>query len=143
MADIFSKKTRSKIMSCIRGKDTKCELVVRRLLHRLGFRFRLHRTDLPGSPDVVLPKYRTVVFVHGCFWHGHSCRDGKSPKSNQPYWLPKLRRNRERDVKNRASLRRLGWSVLTVWECEVKHLGKLERRLMRHLMRLSRRQEVA
>lgn len=134
MTDIFSKETRSKIMTCIRGKDTKPELTVRRLLHRAGFRFRLHRKDLPGCPDIILPKYGSVIFVHGCFWHGHSCRDGKHPKSNQAYWLPKLKRNKERSKRNNKELRRNGWSVIVIWECETKDEIMLANKLRNFLI---------
>lgn len=106
-------------MQSIRKTDTKPEVRVRSALHRMGYRFRLHRRDLPGVPDIVLPRHRTVVLVHGCFWHQHDCKLGrKQPRSNQDYWLPKLRRNRERDVIATASLREAGWSVVVVWECE-------------------------
>jgi len=131
MADVFDSATRSRIMSSIRKRDTRPELRVRRMLHRLGFRFRLHRADLPGVPDVVLPKYRTVVFIHGCFWHQHFCPLGKRPKSNRGYWLPKLKRNAERDAKHRQQLRVRRWRVVTIWECEIEDFEKLEQRLHR------------
>lgn len=108
---------RSAIMSRIRSKDTKPEMLVRKALHRLGFRFRLHVRELPGKPDIVLPKYQTVIQVKGCFWHGHTCIDGRLPKSNRDYWVPKLLRNRMRDISNDRKLRRLGWSVRNLWEC--------------------------
>jgi DNA mismatch endonuclease (patch repair protein) len=108
---------RSANMSRIRSKNTKPELLVRRALHRLGFRFRLYVRDLPGRPDIVLPKYRTIIQVKGCFWHGHTCRDGRLPKSNRAYWVPKLLQNRKRDSANDRKLRRLGWSVHNIWEC--------------------------
>lgn len=108
------------MMAGIRGKNTKPELQVRRFLHRHGFRFRLHGRELPGRPDIVLPKYRAVVFVHGCFWHQHpGCRFAYSPKSNQSFWSAKLQGNVERDATTGANLRALGWRVLTLWECEV------------------------
>jgi DNA mismatch endonuclease (patch repair protein) len=117
--DRISKKRRSWNMSRIRGRDTKPELVVRSLLHRMGYRFRLHRKDLPGKPDIVLPKYRTVVFVHGCFWHRHSgCKYAYVPKSRVKFWQGKFERNIERDAEVRSALRALGWQVLVVWECE-------------------------
>ncbi len=115
-------------MAAIRSKDMKPELVVRNTAHSLGFRFRLHRRDLPGKPDLVFPKYKAVIFVHGCFWHQHTeprCLDGKQPKSNSAYWGPKLARNVERDAKNRASLEQQGWRVLVIWECETKDAGLL------------------
>jgi DNA mismatch endonuclease (patch repair protein) len=108
---------RSETMSRIRSKDTKPEMLVRKALHRLGFRFRVHVRDLPGCPDIVLPKYSTIIQVKGCFWHGHTCRDGRLPKSNREYWVPKLLRNKERDISNERKLRRMGWSVRTLWEC--------------------------
>jgi DNA mismatch endonuclease (patch repair protein) len=115
---------RSANMSRIRSKDTGPELIVRRALHRLGFRFRIHVRNLPGRPDIVLAKYRTVIQVKGCFWHGHTCPDGRLPKSNRDYWLPKLLRNRQRDISNDRKLRRMGWSVHNIWECKVLGLGK-------------------
>jgi DNA mismatch endonuclease (patch repair protein) len=108
-------------MSLVRAKDTKPEMVVRRLLHGLGFRFRLHRRDLPGCPDIVLPRYRTAIFVHGCFWHQHddpTCWRSRMPKTRQDFWVPKLERNVLRDQEVVAELRALGWNVVVVWECE-------------------------
>ncbi|MGO9319063.1 MAG: very short patch repair endonuclease [Terracidiphilus sp.] len=115
---------RSAMMSRIRSKDTKPEILVRKALHRLGFRFRLHVQHLPGRPDIVLPKYRIIIQVKGCFWHGHTCRDGRLPKSNRDYWVPKLLRNRERDITNERRLRRVGWSVRTLWECRICSLSQ-------------------
>jgi len=107
--------------------NTRPELIVRRRLHALGFRFRLHRKDLPGRPDVVLPKYRLAIMVHGCFWHQHEeCKEGRKPTSNESYWGPKLARNVERDAEKESALKALGWRVLTVWECETKDLEKLD-----------------
>src|SRR5436309_444112 len=97
MADIVSKRRRSEVMRRITSTDTRPEVLVRRVLHRMGFRFRLHQKDLPGKPDIVLPKWRTVILVHGCFWHGHDCCEGHLPKTNTDYWAPKLERNRRRD----------------------------------------------
>lgn len=109
---------RSLTMSRIRAKDTKPELIVRNLVHCLGFRFRLHRRDLPGCPDLVLPRHRKPIFVHGCFWHMHRCCFGKViPRSNADYWQAKREGNRQRDRKNRVALRRLRWDVFVVWEC--------------------------
>ena len=117
-------------MRAVKRAHTRPEIVVRQTLHALGFRFRLHRRDLPGSPDIVLPKFRTVVFVHGCFWHRHSdCRYATTPKSRQEYWLPKFEANVERDARKEAQLRELGWRVLVMWECETKSLEALEARL--------------
>jgi DNA mismatch endonuclease (patch repair protein) len=108
-------------MGRIQGKNTKPEIVVRRYLHRQGFRFRIHDRKLPGSPDIVLPKYRTIVFVHGCFWHGHSeCGMYRPPKTNTEFWEQKITSNRIRDEKNRLLLEQRGWRVLVVWECELK-----------------------
>ena len=111
---------RSEIMGRIRGKDTKPEILVRKKLHAAGFRFRLHRKDLPGRPDITLPKHKTVIFVHGCFWHGHEgCKANRIPKTNGEFWSAKIARNRELDADNRAALEALGWKVVVVWECEV------------------------
>ncbi|MEE5072108.1 very short patch repair endonuclease [Pseudomonas laurylsulfativorans] len=122
--------SRSDIMRAVKRAHTAPEIVVRQALHALGLRFRLHRRDLPGSPDIVLPKFRTVVFVHGCFWHRHpNCRYATTPKSRQEYWLPKFEANLERDARKEAQLRELGWRVLVVWECETKSLEALVARL--------------
>lgn len=119
-------------MAGVRSRDTKPELLVRSLLHRLGYRFRLHRSDLPGKPDIVLPKYKTVLFVHGCFWHQHrDCPASARPTSNVEYWNKKLDSNVKRDVASKAKLEDLGWRVLTVWECETKNPAALETRLRR------------
>ena len=117
----ISKETRSYIMSRIRGKDTKPEILVRKYLFARGLRFRKNDKRYPGRPDVVLPKYKTAVFVHGCFWHLHEgCKYAKMPKSNVEYWEEKLYKNRERDARNQEELKAMGWTVLTVWECELK-----------------------
>lgn len=118
LADRLDTEARSKLMSKVRGKDTGPELIVRRAAHRLGYRFRLHRRDLPGTPDLVFPRHRSAIFVHGCFWHGHGCSKGRLPKSRLDYWAPKIEANRLRD---KATVRRLeasGWRVLTIWQCE-------------------------
>lgn len=115
-------------MSGIRTKNTKPELIVRRFLHSRGFRYRIHRKDLPGCPDIVLPRYRSVVFVHGCFWHQHpECRYAVMPKSNRQFWREKFRGNRERDERHRDELEALGWKVFVIWECETseQHLEHL------------------
>jgi DNA mismatch endonuclease (patch repair protein) len=120
-------------MSRIRGKDTKPELIVRSMLHRMGYRFRIHRKDLPGRPDIVLPTHKKVVLVHGCFWHGHLCKIAPGPKSNKEYWSPKIGANRARDERNKAALIDLGWGVLELWECEIRDLRKTEKRLLSFL----------
>lgn len=120
MPDMFTSQKRSEIMSKVRSTDTKPEIKVRKLLHGLGYRFRLHRHDLPGNPDIVLPRHKTVIFVHGCFWHGcPTCKRAKiKPVANAEYWEKKLGRTRERDKKNAACLNELGWRVLIIWECD-------------------------
>ena len=129
MVDKFSKETRSYVMSRIRGKDTKPEILVRKYLFSKGLRFRKNDRRYPGSPDVVLPKYNTVVFVHGCFWHLHEgCKHAIIPKSNVDYWKKKLYGNRERDERNLKELEAMGWNVITVWECELKK-DKVEQNL--------------
>ena len=120
MPDVYDKITRRRVMQHIRKTNTKPEVLVRSVLHELGYRFRLHRKDLAGTPDIVLPRHHTVVFVHGCFWHQHDCHLGKLPKSNQSYWFPKLRRNQERDDVAEMVLTRMGWRVVIIWECEAE-----------------------
>lgn len=115
---------RSKNMAAIKSRDTRPEMYVRRALHSAGFRFRLHRKDLPGTPDIVLPRFRTAVLVQGCFWHGHGCRRGGRPKSNKPYWTAKIMRNIERDERNFAALEADGWRVVLIWECSVEEETK-------------------
>jgi len=120
MVDIVSPKKRSDMMSGIRGKDTKPEIIVRHLLHRLGYRFRLHRKDLPGRPDIVLPKWRTVILVNGCYWHGHNgCHLFRPPKTRTEFWTNKIAGNQARDRRNYAALENAGWKVLVIWECAV------------------------
>lgn len=115
-----NKERRSRIMKAVRSKDTSPEKAIRRLAHAMGYRFRLHRRDLPGTPDIVFPKYLKVIFVHGCFWHGHHCaRGSRRPQTNREYWQAKLDRNRARDYDNRVSLRKMGWDSLIIWECEI------------------------
>jgi DNA mismatch endonuclease (patch repair protein) len=134
--DVLTKEQRSYCMSRIRKTDTTPELTVRRIVHGLGYRFRLYRRDLPGCPDIVLPRHRKVIFVHGCWWHRHNCRLGRRcPKSRKGYWLPKLQRNRERDKKNRRLLEGHGWTVLTVWECQASNLQELTKRVRQFLDR--------
>lgn len=130
MADVFPKEKRSDIMSRIRSQNTKPEILVRKLLHRMGYRFRLRRKDLPGCPDIALPRHRKVVFVHGCFWHGHEgCRRSKRPTTNTEFWNRKIDGNLARDAKTQADLTALGWSVLVVWQCEIRDKGALQERL--------------
>ena len=136
MTDIVNAARRSEIMSRIKSRNTKPELIVRRIAHGLGFRFRLHRGDLPGSPDIVFPRYRTVVFVHGCFWHRHDgCRYAYRPKSRIQFWTNKFEENVARDARNEMALRNLGWRVLVIWECETKDRAVVRARLLAHLRR--------
>jgi len=133
--DIFTPEERSALMSRIRGKNTKPELAVRRLLHSQGFRFRLHRRDLPGTPDIVLPQYRAVVFVHGCFFHSHKgCRFAYIPKTRRSFWRAKFAHNQKRDREAKAALAKLGWNSVVIWECELNHLDKLARRVSRAIL---------
>ena len=130
MADTLSPQKRSRLMSRIRGKNTKPELLVRSLLHSMGYRFRLHRRDLPGNPDIVLPRHGVCIFVHGCFWHLHSkCKDARIPKTRTAWWRKKLEGNATRDKRQAAALRRLGWRVITVWECQTEKPARLLKRL--------------
>jgi len=123
-------KQRSRIMRSVRGKDTGPELIVRRLIHHMGYRYRLQRKDLPGKPDLAFIRHRKVIFVHGCFWHGHNCKRGaRVPKTNTDYWRHKIERNRKRDANTRAALTMQGWSVLTIWECETRDHDRLVRRI--------------
>jgi len=124
---------RSEIMRRVRSKDTKPELIVRKLVHRLGFRFRLHSKRLPGHPDLVFASSRKVIFVNGCFWHRHDCAAAETPLTNRQYWQAKQTRNAVRDKRNKATLLRLGWKTLVIWECEMKDREKLIRRLTRFL----------
>lgn len=119
--DIMSAEKRSHVMSKVGSEDTEPEMMLRSALHRAGFRYRLHVDDLPGSPDLVFPKYDTVVRVHGCFWHRHDCEKGRQvPKTRRKFWKEKLERNEERDQENKKALEKRGWTVLTVWECDLK-----------------------
>ncbi|AOT71908.1 very short patch repair endonuclease [Geosporobacter ferrireducens] len=121
MADVFTKEKRSEVMSKIRSKDTKIEVLVRKWLFAHGFRFRKNDNRYPGKPDIVLPKYKTVIFVHGCFWHGHeNCKVANIPKTRTDFWLSKINRNKEKDVLNTEALRKEGWNVIIIWECELK-----------------------
>jgi DNA mismatch endonuclease (patch repair protein) len=120
VADRLTREQRSDNMRAVRSRDTAPEIMARSAAHRLGFRFRLHRKDLPGSPDFVLPKYRTAIFVHGCFWHGHGCSRSKLPQSNVEFWKEKIRKNRVRDKKAVAELQKSGWEAITLWQCEIR-----------------------
>lgn len=136
MADIWSKKKRSEVMARIRSKNTKPEMIVRSLLHSQGYRFRIHRKDLPGCPDITLPKYRSIINVFGCFWHQHeNCIDCSKPKTNAKWWKEKLANNVRRDKQNSRKLKELEWRELIVWECETNNLTKLSNRLNRFLAR--------
>ncbi len=117
-------------MQAVKSKDTAPELLVRRLAHSLGYRFRLHRKDLPGKPDLVFPRLHKALFVNGCFWHGHDCaRGARVPVQNRPYWTRKIARNKERDAATRTALTALGWKVAVLWECELKEPGRVAKRL--------------
>ena len=136
MADRISAERRSWNMSRIRGRDTRPEVKVRSILHRLGFRFRLHRNDLPGKPDIVLPGRGAVIFVHGCFWHRHKgCKETTTPKTRTAFWRKKFAGNVERDIKAQRRLRRMGWRVKVIWECQTRDEDKLANRLTRFLER--------
>lgn len=134
MVDHLSEKQRSELMGRIRSKHTKPELTVRRLVFSLGYRYRLHRRELPGIPDLVFPSRKKAIFVHGCFWHRHEgCSRASMPKSNAAYWSEKLERNVERDALNRAQLRSLGWDALQIWECEIKGEQWVRRKIVKFL----------
>ncbi len=127
MTDIFTKKKRSEIMSLISGKETQPEIKVRSQLFKKGFRFRKNLKTLPGKPDIVLSKYKTIIFVHGCFWHGHTCKWGKRPTSNTSFWQSKILGNIERDKRVKTELRNLGWKVLIVWDCQLRNKESSQR----------------
>jgi DNA mismatch endonuclease, patch repair protein len=121
-------------MSCISGKNTKPELIVRSLLHHMGYRFRLHRKDLPGKPDIILPKYKKVIFIHGCFWHGHkNCPRSKRPTTNKEFWHKKIDRNIHHDKEIVSNLKESGWDILIVWTCEIKDLNHLKDKILNFL----------
>lgn len=124
MSDIFSKSKRSEIMSKISGKETKPEILVRKYLFSKGFRYRKNVKELPGRPDIVLPKYKTIIFIHGCFWHGHEeCKKSALPTTNTEFWREKIGKNIERDRRTIAELKQLGWSVVVIWQCEIKNIA--------------------
>lgn len=121
-------------MSRIRSRNTKPEILVRKLVHRLGYRFKLHSSDLPGKPDIVLPRHKKIIFVHGCFWHLHSCRYGRvKPQANAAFWEAKRKGNKRRDSRHVADLKKSGWSVFVVWECQTRNFSMLEKRLAKFL----------
>ena len=132
--DRLTSARRSRLMAAVRGKDTTPELAVRRTVHQMGYRYRLHDCRLPGKPDLVFPRLRAVIFVHGCFWHQHpGCREGRPPSSNVEYWGPKLQRNVDRDLQNIEELARRGWQSLVVWECETSDETALKERIREFL----------
>lgn len=132
--DILSPRERSERMRGIRCKNTAVELLVRKVVHSMGYRYRLHRRDLPGTPDMVFPSRRAVIFVHGCFWHRHEgCRLARLPKSRRDFWVPKLEGNRLRDQASQTELLRLGWRILVIWECELKDISVLKDKVRRFL----------
>jgi DNA mismatch endonuclease (patch repair protein) len=133
MADTRTPQQRRRIMQAVKTRDTGPELTVRRILFRLGYRYRLDAKKLPGRPDIVFPARRRAIFVHGCFWHGHGCVKGQLPKSRLDYWAPKIEANRERDARQRGALEALGWSVLAVWQCEIADSESLTTRLLAFL----------
>lgn len=137
MADVHNKATRSYNMSRIKGKDTKPEMLVRKFLHANGYRYKLHDKKLPGKPDIVLPKYHTVIFVHGCFWHGHAnCRYFVIPKTRTKWWTDKINRNKANDEKAVKTLKKDGWKIINIWECDLKP-AKVEKTLNALLKKLS------
>ena len=134
MTDKFTPEQRSRIMSRVRGHDTEPEMSVRSLLHKMGYRFRLHVKGLPGQPDIVLPRYKKVIFVHGCFWHGHKgCKRSSRPVSNETFWNRKIDGNIKRDDHSLRTLRSLGWMVMVVWQCQIHNTEKLHQRLERFI----------
>jgi DNA mismatch endonuclease, patch repair protein len=137
MADVHDKKTRSYNMSQIRSGNTKPEMLVRKFLHAQGFRYSLHKKTLPGKPDIVLPKYKTIIFIHGCFWHGHdNCKYFVVPKTRTQWWLNKINTNKVNDAKAVKALKKDGWKIITVWECGLR-AGKIEKALNKILQKLS------
>ena len=141
MADVHNKEQRRRNMQAIKAKDTKPEMVVRRYLHAQGFRYRLHVKNLPGKPDIVLPKYKTVIFIHGCFWHGHEgCKYYVVPKTRTEWWLEKIGRNRKSDKLAMKELKKAGWKVIVIWECEIKqsnnmiNLNNIKKTLIRKII---------
>jgi DNA mismatch endonuclease (patch repair protein) len=135
--DTLSKKRRSWNMSRIRGSNTGPERIVRSILHRMGYRFCLHRKDLPGKPDIVMPKLKTVIFVHGCFWHRHrGCMNCTTPTTNRKFWINKLNGNAARDKRHQRNIRKLGWTPIVIWECETEKPALLEKKILNYLNQL-------
>jgi DNA mismatch endonuclease (patch repair protein) len=136
MTDIYSKQKRSQIMSKISGKNTKPEIIIRKISHSLGYRFRLHKKDLPGKPDIVFPKYKKLIFVNGCFWHGHkNCKRSKLPTTNKKFWKEKIEGNKKKDQSNYYHIKKLGWDYLIIWQCVIKisNRNKLEKKIQKFL----------
>ena len=134
MTDVLTPEQRSRNMAAIKSKDTKPEIIVRHIVHSMGYRYRLHRKDLPGKPDLVFPRFGKVIFVHGCYWHMHNCRFGKVvPKTNAKFWKNKRESNKIRDKKNRRDLKKIAWEVMTIWECQLRNLTALEKRILAFL----------
>lgn len=131
--DVFTPEQRSAVMRAVKGADTRPEMAIRRMVHAMGYRYGLHRKDLPGSPDLVFRRFKKVIFVHGCFWHQHGCASSRMPSSRKEYWGRKLAANVQRDRRNRAALRKKGWKVLTVWECELRDAERVQAKLRRFL----------
>jgi DNA mismatch endonuclease, patch repair protein len=128
--DVFDKEKRSWIMSQIKGKDTKPEIIVRSIVHRMGYRFRKNKTDLPGKPDIVFKRHNKIIFIHGCFWHGHKkCKKNINPTNNKIFWEKKIISNVERDKRNVILLKKQGWKILIIWECQIKDLDKLKTKI--------------
>jgi len=138
MTDVHTPEQRSRNMAAIRSKNTKPEMIVRRLIHSMGFRYRLHRKDLPGKPDLVFPKRHKVIFVHGCYWHMHNCRYGKvRPKTNEDFWAKKRESNKKRDIKNRKELKAMGWEALILWECQIRNPDRLRLKIRTFLDKIN------
>lgn len=141
--DTRSPEQRSYIMRSVGSRDTGPELLVRRVLHGMGYRFRVHEKKLAGNPDIVLPRHRSIIFVHGCFWHGHGCSKGRLPKSRLAFWTKKMGQNRKRDDESVRTLRRQGWRVLTIWQCQTKDEKRLRSKLMRFLVASAHRKSLS
>lgn len=136
MADVFSKAKRSEIMSKISGKETKPEILVRKFLFAQGFRYRKNDKRLPGKPDIVLPKCKTVIFVHGCFWHHHNCRAAALPQTNYEFWKDKMQTNIKRDKKNQRDLKKMDWKVIVIWQCKIKNRDLFEKTMEKTIKKI-------